>query len=166
MTPAVAPRPEYRALMMFDELPPGCIAFPCTDESSLPHIRPGEFVVVDTADRTPRHGELYVIAFGKDPRQRHICMARKRLMRWRPDERATPAWSVGAVVNDDVQRVRSRLVAADLTEHQFNMALISANVRLGAWTEGPYAGHGQSWDHLRSCIVGCIIGLYAGDEPS
>lgn len=160
MMPAIAPQPEYRALMMFDELPPGCIAFPCTNESSLPHIRPGEFVVVDTADRTPRHGELYVIAFGEHPRQRHICMARKRMARWQLDGPEEPMWHVGAIVNDEWQRARSQLMAADLPDDRLNMALIGEHVRLGAWTEGPYAGHGTSWDHLRSCLVGCIIGLY------
>lgn len=160
MIPAVQPQPEYRALMMFDQLPPGCIAFPCTDESSLPHIRPGEFVVVDTTDRTPRHGELYVIAFGKERRHRHICMARRRIKRWHPDKPEEPTWHVGAIVNDDWQRARARLQEAGLPDQQLNAALLTQHVRLGAWTEGPYQDHGTSWDHLRSCLVGCIIGLY------
>lgn len=31
---ALAPAPEYRALMLFDRLPAGCISFQCKDVSS------------------------------------------------------------------------------------------------------------------------------------
>lgn len=54
---AVARQPDLRALMMFDTLPAGCIAHLVNDAHSMPHIRPGEFVVVDTTDRQVRHLE-------------------------------------------------------------------------------------------------------------
>jgi hypothetical protein len=52
---------EYRALETYTSLPAGCVLHPVTDEDTEPHARLGEFVVVDTNDRQPIVGELYVI---------------------------------------------------------------------------------------------------------
>lgn len=61
MTDSSAPAQAFRALPMLAELPPGCIAQPVTDDASWPRLLPSEFAVVDTADRIPAHGELFVI---------------------------------------------------------------------------------------------------------
>ena len=58
---AVSPAQEYRALELMSQIPEGCALFPVMDEKSDPHLRRGEIAVVDTADREPRHGEVYVI---------------------------------------------------------------------------------------------------------
>ncbi len=55
---AAAPR-EARALTMFDMVPAGHLAVPVTDERWEPHLRPGEFAVLDVADIEPQLGELY-----------------------------------------------------------------------------------------------------------
>ena len=75
MTPrgAATPAPEYRALMMCDHLPEGSIAHLVTDNYSAPHIRPGEFVVVDTNDREVRHLETYVIQWHSGRRAEVEC---------------------------------------------------------------------------------------------
>ena len=52
---------ELRALEMMRSVPEGCIAFPICDDSTEPHLKPGEFAIVDTNDRDPVVGELYVI---------------------------------------------------------------------------------------------------------
>ena len=52
---------ELRALTMFDHVPAGCILQPVTNDDSAPHIRAGEFAVIDTADTAPQHGEVYLI---------------------------------------------------------------------------------------------------------
>jgi hypothetical protein len=54
-------RPEYRAPEMMTSIPPGCMLFPVMDDRSDPHLRGGEIAVVDTADRGPQHGEVFVI---------------------------------------------------------------------------------------------------------
>ncbi len=59
--PTPAPTQELRALPMFDDLPAGCILHPIVDELTTPHLKPGEFAVVDTTDRRPDLGELFVI---------------------------------------------------------------------------------------------------------
>ena len=52
---------ELRALTMFDHVPTGCILQPVTNDDSAPHIRAGEFAVIDTADTAPQNGEVYLI---------------------------------------------------------------------------------------------------------
>ncbi len=63
MTASPAPAPILRALPTLDALPTGAIAHPVADTTAAPHLLPGEFAVVDTTDREPIHGELYVIRY-------------------------------------------------------------------------------------------------------
>ncbi|MCJ2078705.1 hypothetical protein MKK68_24185 [Methylobacterium sp. E-016] len=60
---AVGAPQELRALMLLSELPAGCILHPITDTRSAPHLRPGEFAIIDMQDREPQHGELFMIAY-------------------------------------------------------------------------------------------------------
>jgi hypothetical protein len=48
---------------MYDHVPAGCILQPVTDDDSAPHLRAGEFAIVDTTDAEPQHGEVYVVRF-------------------------------------------------------------------------------------------------------
>ena len=161
---ALASAPEYRALMMFDRLPAGCISFQCKDVSSMPHVRPGEFVVVDTAVRTPIAGELFVVKFGPELGHHHICMVRRREnIRWCDMSHGSGGWTVGAVSNDAARRAVARMQAerpAGMSDVEFNHYFIRANLGVGAWVEGPYQDAGQSYEHLCSCLVGQVIGLY------
>ncbi|ABS68653.1 hypothetical protein Xaut_3424 [Xanthobacter versatilis] len=56
-------QPELRALMMFPTLPPGHMTFPVPDDAFYPHLRRGEFAVVDLADHQPAEGELFLISY-------------------------------------------------------------------------------------------------------
>lgn len=56
-------QPELRALMMFPTLPPGHMTFLVEDDAFHPHLRRGEFAVLDLADREPAQGELFVISY-------------------------------------------------------------------------------------------------------
>lgn len=51
-----------RALLVYDTLPAGCIAHTVTKDDLGPHLRPGEFAIIDPADRDPVRGELYLVA--------------------------------------------------------------------------------------------------------
>jgi hypothetical protein len=57
-----------RALTMYDHVPGGCILQPVTDDDNAPHLRAGEFAIVDTTDTEPQHGELYLVRFRKRAR--------------------------------------------------------------------------------------------------
>lgn len=172
MSTLAIPQPEYRALMLFDTLPAGCISFMCRDESSLPHIRQGEWVVVDTTDRKPRHGELYVISFGARLDQRRICMVRrKRNVGWVDRQYGPDGWTVGAIRNDEcraaLEPINARKKSGTLRHEEWSGLVFEANRLTGAWTEGPYQDGGTSYDHLCNCLVGCVIGLHAPqfEEP-
>ncbi|MBP2150306.1 hypothetical protein V5F63_09950 [Xanthobacter autotrophicus DSM 597] len=73
-------QPELRALMILPTLPPGHMTFPVEDDAFYPHLRRGEFAVVDLADHLPARGELFLISFS-DPRVESglafaLCMMR------------------------------------------------------------------------------------------
>jgi hypothetical protein len=57
-----------RALTMYDHVPAGCILHPVTNDDSAPHLRAGEFAIVDTTDTEPQHGELYLVRFHRPGR--------------------------------------------------------------------------------------------------
>ncbi len=57
----IHPQKEYRALEVMTSVPQGCMLFPVMDDRSDPHLRRGEIAVVDTTDREPQHGEVFVI---------------------------------------------------------------------------------------------------------
>jgi hypothetical protein len=46
---------------MLDHVPGGCILQPVTGDDSAPHLRAGEFAIVDTTDTEPQHGEVYLV---------------------------------------------------------------------------------------------------------
>jgi len=58
-----APQGEFRALTRFDALPPHHSTFMVEDDGSEPHLHRNEYAVVDTTDRSPAHGELYLVQF-------------------------------------------------------------------------------------------------------
>lgn len=60
-TPAPAQQPGLRPFIIYDRLPAGHAAYVVPDNRQLPHLRAGEWVIVDTSDRTPTHGDLFVI---------------------------------------------------------------------------------------------------------
>lgn len=140
---ALALQPEYRALMMFDRLPVGCIAHLVTDSYSQPHIRAGEWVVVDTADRAPRLGEVYLIQWLNG--RRSICQVRQG--KSLPDLPRPDLWFVGGLSNP--QGPAAIKAALDVTLKTGTSAL--------GWSDGPFRiGSG----HLEGKLVGSVIGLY------
>ena len=61
-------QPGLRSYIIYNDIPPGCIAFELPDDSCLPHFRAGEVAIIDSADRAPMHGELFLLQYrsGKD----------------------------------------------------------------------------------------------------
>jgi hypothetical protein len=52
-----------RALTYFESLPPHHKTFHVGDDDSAPHLKPGEFAVIDTSDTEPQRGEIYLIQY-------------------------------------------------------------------------------------------------------
>jgi hypothetical protein len=76
--------------MMFDHVPDGCILQLVADDDSAPHLRAGEFAIVDTVDTDPQHGEVYLVhwASGRTSIQQ-VIVRRHRL----GDEMSTGYWT-------------------------------------------------------------------------
>ena len=148
---ALARNPEYRALMLFDSLPAGCIAVRCDDHFSMPHIRPGEFVVVDTNDRKPRHLETYVIEWNSG--RRNVCEVVASEFNWCDPTIPKTGWSVRSI-----RGPRGRAAVQDWLERADAITAVTGVVQtFPAWTEGPYRSDDG---YLESNLVGCVIGLY------
>jgi hypothetical protein len=74
-----APAP-IRAFDLLDHVPPGCKLVMATDNSNDPHIKPGEFVIVDMNDTAFVSGEIYLIGWKNGHKAESICQVIKRTM--------------------------------------------------------------------------------------
>jgi len=54
-----------RALPLVDQLRPDEILVMVGDDHNAPHLRIGEFAVIDTTDTTPQHGELFAMQYSR-----------------------------------------------------------------------------------------------------
>jgi hypothetical protein len=137
-----------RALEMMRDPPAGCIAFPVTNSMCEPHLHCGEFAVVDTNDREPQHGEVYVIQYSNGREIVHISRRRGNgdgIVRWFAGNLAATLLSpeqkdatIKGIVSDEI-----------------------ASPALGAFlslcmSDGPYNS-----DHLREKLVGRVVGVLA-----
>lgn len=61
--PLTPQQPGLRSFIVYNDLPDGCIAFEVPDNKTLPHVRAGEFVVIDPTDCDPAEGELFAITW-------------------------------------------------------------------------------------------------------
>jgi hypothetical protein len=52
---------EFRALTVFEALPPGCLGQLIPTDKFAPHLKRGEIAVIDTEDREPIQGEIYLV---------------------------------------------------------------------------------------------------------
>jgi hypothetical protein len=93
------PPEPLRALEVMRSVPAGCIAFPIADERSIPHLRLGEFAVIDKRDRDPIVGELYLREFsgpcGPIKKIVQVCTFGGATL-----EDGSPAYMVGSYVRD------------------------------------------------------------------
>jgi hypothetical protein len=65
-----------RALEVFEQVPPGCEIFLMRDNALCPHLRQGEFAVIDMNDREYQFGELYLIQWSSG--HRSVRQVKKR----------------------------------------------------------------------------------------
>ncbi len=148
---------QHNTLNVYRELPPGCVPFLVNDEYSIPFIRPGECVVVDTTDTTPRVGDIYVIQWdsnGRSEPRRDICQARHSSAMWKPHN-GQQLWHVTSMKTTgpgDFERFLER-AAAERAKGLAPHGVVP--MWLGGWSEGPF-----DYEHLASKLYGAVIGIY------
>jgi hypothetical protein len=82
-----------RALTIFDWLPVKQVTFLTSEDGAEPHLCKGEFAVVDTTDRDPQHGELYVIQYDGFERRRVLVQVQSdRLNITSPGAKPSLVW--------------------------------------------------------------------------
>lgn len=74
----------FRALVQYSKLPRGHKTFQVADDGSAPHLVESEFAVIDTTDRKPQHGELYLIQYESGRRNRRIVHVRSTMSQITP----------------------------------------------------------------------------------
>jgi hypothetical protein len=137
---------DFRALTPFASLGPEHSVFPVTDDASAPHLRKGEYAVVDATDRDPQRGELYVIQEGDyPPRIVQVRAGEANIIG--PSAAPSLVWWVG-----DLRGWRR--VGGDRVP-EGNIPLFEG------LSDGPYLTQG-----LRSQLIGRIVGVLDGDSPS
>ena len=151
--PEPVPMEELRALLAYDELPPGCIAHPVTEDDLSPHLRPGEFAIVDPADREPVRGELFLVAWDSrtlnpDGSER-LALVQAFQRNHECNGKPFTAWWVGSMRNRLSPEATTRLVAEGRWD------------RLG-WSNGPYCD-GILERQIRGRVVGVLVSAF--EEP-
>lgn len=146
-------QPELRALLMLPTLPPGHMTFPVADDAFHPHLRRGEFAVVDLADHRPAQGELFLIAYS-DPRVEcgHTFALCQMVERSRHRRRAGGWVQQPEVGAEPAPRWMARhwIPPADLRDRE--AALRSGRV---GTSEGPF-----TTEHATEKLVGRVVGVW------
>lgn len=66
-----------RAYIVFDKVPAGHVTHHVECQRNAPHIRAGETIVVDSSDREPIHGEVFLFQYSSGPRGVSQTMIRR-----------------------------------------------------------------------------------------
>lgn len=127
-------QPELRALMILPTIPANHLTIRVEGDDFDPHLRDGEFAVVDLADREPVLGEIFVVGYQRagsaDNLMLRFCMP---------------------IIKQGVWWLRAQLPVPPLA---FQEALQSGRMRT---LDGPYD---DDLVHLRSMLIGRVVGVY------
>lgn len=143
---ALVPSPavgEYRALTVYDEPPKGCFALGMRQDRFAPHLRRGEWAVIDEGDREPASGEIFLVKISS-PRSScgfvpRIVQLHQRL--YAGEHGPTPGW----FMHFEIQRDTSNLSTDAIVDR-----LVSGAMSL---CEGPMN------DGIRDRIIGRVVGV-------
>ncbi|WP_019831769.1 hypothetical protein [Sphingomonas sp. PR090111-T3T-6A] len=145
--PKLPPQPDLRAFIIYTALPKGCIAFEVPDNTSSPYLCAGEFVVIDPEDRDPAEGELFVITWKSDVRQKWQIV--RMDLRWGRYGNGSDAstyeerfmWFIGGVAPDRMMNSVGHPVGCPIRR-----------------ADGPYNA-----DYCREISHGKIVGILESD---
>lgn len=133
--------PRLRSFIIYDDLPPGCIAFEAPDDTALPHLRAGEVAVIDTRDQVPMHGEMFLVHY-QSSNQPCLLETTRRVIE------AGPVWWLHP------------------TNRQRSKAELKRRIRCGlgfVLSDGPYDAAPGRDQYVRDLIQGRVIGILEMD---
>lgn len=128
-----------RALPLFQSLEPNLKTFRVDDNGSEPHIRFGEYAVVDPTDRDPTHDELFIIQYDGGERRRHVVHVRS------------------SYVNITGPGAADTLVywVSDLAGfRQVSRSELGGIPVFAGLSDGPYTS-----EHLKQKLIGRVVGI-------
>lgn len=142
-------RRQGLALQMFDQIPPGCLAFRVADHGSEPLIERGEVVIIDNEDNRPEDGALFLCRYVSASHQSYRVLEtflqdRNISMDGRIERQ--PCWILG-----NHHRPRSNAEC---------LAWMKAG-RPGAFCDGPYLQFDGNASILHNTLLGRVIGILA-----
>lgn len=141
-----AQQPGLRSFIVYDRLPSGRTAHLVTDELNAPHLRSGDVAVIDTADRDPAVGELFLIVWTGGS----VSIVETRLQVLR----------AGSGPNGELIATACWMVSGSNRPREGES--LGEWARAGKsipWTDGPYATEGPSAGYLQSKLRGRVVGI-------
>jgi len=139
-------RSEIRALEVFDRLPPGHTMHLVRDIRHAPHLRPGEFAVIDTTDREISLGELYLIEQSHGPIIWQVILPKG-------------LWAPRTAEEEERQACRPCVMLMPLAPPR---TLPSGEID---WRYPVHTADGPIYrDALEPNILGRVVGIYQGPE--
>lgn len=133
---------------VYDRTPDGCIVHLIGDDDSFPILRAGDFVVVDKNQCEPDHAELFLMEYERAYEKVLVVkQLNRRLITWSNKPASDGWWAVA------YNRPR--------TKEQAEALVASRGVIRCA--DGPYRGDGESYEYLKSKIVGKVVGIFQSD---
>lgn len=146
-------QPELRALVMLPTLPPRHMTFPVEDDAFHPHLRRGEFALVDIADHQPAQGELFLISYSSPLVECGRTFALCQMVGRPRFRRLGGGWAQQLKAGAEPATcwmARHWIPPADLRDRE--VALRSG--RFGA-SEGPF-----TTEHAAAKLVGRVVGVW------
>lgn len=134
---------EYRALTVYDEPPLGHWALGVREDRFAPHLRRGEWAVIDENDCEPASGEIFLVKIASPRSDSGYVVRLVQLHRrlYGGEHGPTPGW----FMHFEIHRDRSGLSADQVADR-----LVAGTMSL---VEGPMG------DGIRNYIVGRVVGV-------
>lgn len=143
---ALPQQPGLRSFIVYDCLPPGCIAFPVTDNDAAPLLRVGDIAVLDPVEPEPIEHELFVIEWGRSSGNPRRCLVELWQRELENAEGKFFGWFAGAYNRPRTQQEAFRRARAEGV--------------LRCFIDGPYPARGsKNGDYLPSLLIGRVVGI-------
>lgn len=142
---------QHPALMVYDHLPDGFLAFMLPDHSCDPLVRHGEIAIVDVHDRTPEAGAIYLRRIVSSDGRARVFLHEIAIIARRPGP-------------DGEDRDRWALVAHNRPRSADDWSAWSAQFGPVPLADGLYDPYGDPRAYPWDSLVGRVVGILTSQE--